>query len=907
MKAKHAIKGFLVALIGLLSGACLMAAEIMPEQIGGNLVFSNDYDGEYSQTVSGTTGIVKNGGGKLTLTGQYSSSGEIVINGGTLAVAPGLFTGSTRPNVTVGDSATFDVSGDRGAFTTWSTVFPRITIAGSGDGGSGAIKRTSGGQLSYLTGELMLSASAKVNIGVTTGFKTVTLNGYKLTKAGSGVWHVISGDVVASSDAASVSLDEGEVLMQNSGNGFLGSTQNVIYANGASKLTLANVQTKEIPWALNVVEAFEINSTSDNAPADDSLWSRWNGPITLSGTKKNLTLKSGTNHALNILGAVTGLDGGDLDITSGKVRFHDSVNLSQNGSWSGRIKVQADATAVFSGGIAGSSGEFDIKEGSYIEFLDNGYFARRIGNGSYLRGTLAKPARIRVENSVFDSTRDTMLGDVANVCGLFEIGRNAIVSNHFVVASCSGGASFGAVYQEGGYAYADQNTVIGRYANNYGYYGMTNGIFKSKTTVGIGEAGMGVLRLAGDSYEATVKTSAAGGTSEVLVSKGTGSLNVDLCGSSAPAGTTSLLAIEGSNTVCSVGSFSFNGVNSVTGLVAVSEGGVFRANRIAYSTDAQSGQGQFYIHVNGGVLEQSYGYDWDGGDNKVIENPIIVHEKGCILSATAADDCNVRFKFAKPTGYVVESIDLPTDEAFAADRTYIGPPVVKIEGEGTGAAAVAVFDRATRTITGIRVLSPGTGYGSSGTVAKIASSNGSREYACAVTVKLAPSESVGLIKRGPAKMTINRDWQKTWNGTTSVEEGTLRMYYVPSTCEGLAVSRNAVLDLNNKDCTASVIEGGGTITNANITVAERITLAQKDNETLVLSGALVIADGAEVVLTGSLADLSEGEDHVLLEAKGGIVAQGDVIMPEVPEKWQIRVRSNKITLGPKRGMILTIR
>ena len=191
MKVKHAIKGFLVTLIGLLNGICLMAAEIVPEQVGGNLVFSNDYDGEYSQGVSGDTGIIKNGNGKLTLTGNYSSSGEIVINGGTLAVAPGLFTGSTRPNVTVGDSATFDVSGDRGAFTTWSTVFPRITIAGSGDGGSGAIKRTSGGQLSYLTGELMLSASAKVNIGVTTGFKTVTLNGYKLTKAGSGIWHVI--------------------------------------------------------------------------------------------------------------------------------------------------------------------------------------------------------------------------------------------------------------------------------------------------------------------------------------------------------------------------------------------------------------------------------------------------------------------------------------------------------------------------------------------------------------------------------------------------------------------------------------------------------------------------------------------------------------------------------------------
>ena len=100
--------------------------------------------------------------------------------------------------------------------------------------------------------------------------------------------------------------------------------------------------------------------------------------------------------------------------------------------------------------------------------------------------------------------------------------------------------------------------------------------------------------------------------------------------------------------------------------------------------------------------------------------------------------------------------------------------------------------------------------------------------------------------------------------------------------------------------------------------AEPINLAELEEDYVAQSGdtltdtlssayMLSIADGAEVVLTGSLADLSEGEDHVLLEAKGGIVAQGDVIMPEVPEKWQIRVRSNKITLGPKRGMILTIR
>ena len=484
-----------LASISFMLVGSLFAGEITPREEGGNLIFENDVDGEYTPDITGSVGLIKDGTGNLTLKGNYTSNGAITVKKGTLSAPAGKFSGSTRPSVTVESGATFDASGDRGSHTTWTTVFPKITIAGSGVGVEGALKRSSAGQLSYFTGELVLSDDATVNIGVTTGFKTIRLNGHKLAKKGAGTWHAIGGDVVPSTDDASISLVAGELLIQNSGNGFLGSSANVMTASGLSKISLSNVQNKEIPWALVVENAMTLSAGSDTAPGNIDSWSRWTGPITLRGEKQGLTLESDANHALNIVGPVTGEKGGNLNVSKGVVRFHDSVNLAQSGSWSGEINVSANAKAMFVGGTSGGSGEIVMSDGSVAEFSGNGYFGRRIGNGNYVRGNLTSPARIVVTNSVFDSSKPTMLGDLADCCGIFEVRNAAVVSNHLVTASCESGYAYSAVYQDGGFLYADQSSVIGRHAGNYGYWELNAGAFKTKTTVGIGEAGAGRVLL----------------------------------------------------------------------------------------------------------------------------------------------------------------------------------------------------------------------------------------------------------------------------------------------------------------------------------------------------------------------------------------------------------------------------
>ena len=57
----------------------------------------------------------------------------------------------------------------------------------------------------------------------------------------------------------------------------------------------------------------------------------------------------------------------------------------------------------------------------------------------------------------------------------------------------------------------------------------------------------------------------------------------------------------------------------------------------------------------------------------------------------------------------------------------------------------------------------------------------------------------------------------------------------------------------------------------------------------------------------ALPELAEGEKIVLLEAKGGIQKQGDVVMPSLPDDWRLSIRRNAITLGKRCGVILMVR
>ena len=101
-----------------------------------------------------------------------------------------------------------------------------------------------------------------------------------------------------------------------------------------------------------------------------------------------------------------------------------------------------------------------------------------------------------------------------------------------------------------------------------------------------------------------------------------------------------------------------------------------------------------------------------------------------------------------PSGKVVASIALPSEAANAT--TYCGPAEVTISGTGVGAAAVAEFDSKTRRITGITVVSPGTGYDDT-TTATIESPGGVAGTGARPSPRSRPSQSRSRTRISPPR------------------------------------------------------------------------------------------------------------------------------------------------------------
>ena len=77
---KKVVVGALVALCSL-----TVRSEATYTVVNGNYVFNLSSDDTYSGVISGSAGLVKQGSGKLTLTGANTFTGQISIEGGTLA------------------------------------------------------------------------------------------------------------------------------------------------------------------------------------------------------------------------------------------------------------------------------------------------------------------------------------------------------------------------------------------------------------------------------------------------------------------------------------------------------------------------------------------------------------------------------------------------------------------------------------------------------------------------------------------------------------------------------------------------------------------------------------------------------------------------------------------------------
>jgi len=387
-------------------------------------------------------------------------------------------------------------------------------------------------------------------------------------------------------------------------------------------------------------------------------------------------------------------------------------------------------------------------------------------------------------------------------CGVLTIQDNASVTQRLYVGNNSG--SHGAVYQNGGvmhnwggsssdgrigysgYGYYELNSGtftnmgyfhLGRNANSVGILRQTGGAFKMGSVygggLGLSRGGTAVVHTAGGTFNTSSQLS-VGEASENNVQNGYAVFTVDgdaqvrINGNIKLADRTNMLAIANFN------------------------GGTVSASMIEKSTSRTGAVA--YVNFDGGtILIRQNGKIFNTGTG--APDAVHVYAGGAVFDTTNLTG-TIDVPLRAPPGSGVAGI------AVAPRGGYIGPPMVTIAGGGgTGATALAVFDSASGTVSGIQVTCPGFGYTSAPSVTL---SGGGTNIHNAATATLGANASGGLTKLGGGSLALNA--ANTYGGTTAVSNGTLSLGAAGALPEGSdIVLSGGILDLGTFTVTGGVV------------------------------------------------------------------------------------------------------
>ena len=957
----------LAAITALCISVTLLSAYLRAEMAvavdaGGNVTLTVP-EGEtatYGEVIAGSgITVTKDGLGTLTLTGANTFTGTLLVKAGMLVAAPANTAGT--PALIVENGATFKSAGNPIGTT---LNLPTITISGHGVDGQGAFIRASGTAISDMsTQKLILAGDATVNFAVTHNPGVVNLNGYKLTKIGAGDWiNHLADDAEFTVDGeggnGSIELKGGWFNMKFFP--IAGSEKNTFIFSGGHFTCTGLESWEPVPWSCRIAAdtVFYVNG--------NALY--WNGPVKLDGAKLKLR-HSDKDRPIVFNNTVTGTGGAGLtsDTGGGIVTFKKAVTIGSGGIAAnlandkltfeadvtlngGRIVAnsQASASIVFKGKVtqtgnesgilpskgtvsfngavessfAGVFGDSSLKRAATgsIRILNTSPFLHQ--NHTYLSGTADAPQIFFVSNSTVNAGSKYIYAGNNYSWGIVDL-QESIVTNNVQLGSEYNkkydDQASGALYQRAGELVVPGTLLIGngRPARGQGGYLNEDGRLTAKNiqfahcAYGLIYSSGGVLSVEGV-IEMTMGNSGNNGTGVYWLSNGatnttpkfticqTGNLGTSGRGILALEGAGTQLSVTGADGLCLGADYA----SSYDLVVAVNDGAELRATKFsrAFTTDS-SPNVKCTVNMDGGTIALT------AAGAQIAPERVVVHAGGATLAARAEGALGWGTRFDAPVGQTVAAIALPTAAGFVnAQGKYSLPPKVVISGTGRGAAAVATFDKSTRTVTGIKVVAPGTGYDET-TTAEVKFPARNVTYTCAVTLAPAPTTGAGFTKTGPGTYTLAET--NTYAGVTTVAGGTLvfakdRSLPVGS---GLALANGATADFSGHAVTVPTLAGGaGTVTDlASLTVTNTLTLAMSPDTLLSVDAPLTIADGATLELTGTVDDLTATHNNVLLRASGGIVAPDALTLPALPTPWQVLVRENDIVVRKVIGTVVIVR
>lgn len=222
-----------------------------------------------------------------------------------------------------------------------------------------------------------------------------------------------------------------------------------------------------------------------------------------------------------------------------------------------------------------------------------------------------------------------------------------------------------------------------------------------------------------------------------------------------------------------------------------------------------------------------------------------------------------------------------------ADDAFLGPPGVRILGDGEGAVAAAVYDRASGRITGVEVLAPGVNY--TWAKAEILYAAGSARVGAITndcTLTAATPAAGFIVKRGAGTLRLTAT--NTVAGV-SLEEGLLSV---------------AVPDALPSPCTVAF--KGGRIATVGSATLPPLNLRLVVGETATYPTAFTFPAGSTISIDGLENVRQEVHGYTLANFPNGI-ANLPPLVDELPPKWQLSKVGSALRLSYMKGTLLIFR
>jgi fibronectin-binding autotransporter adhesin len=436
---------------------------------------------------------------------------------------------------------------------------------------------------------------------------------------------------------------------------------------------------------------------------------------------------------LELTGAVTNTGIGTFVKSGAGTLVLGNANLYHFVATGGAFKPQTGSTTNTTGdfvigNVAGNAAKVVLQNPTLAtppELKPNRLFI-----GNYGAGALYLTENTTLNTNATAATNGWYLAYQATGYGYLELADTATVTNT-VMNQMQVGNRGAAVVNQSGNSTMELSAIslCGGSTTSYAYadYNMSGGTLtlnKTDYNSQVGYRGAGVINLSGGTMSFSHDIGA--GAIYVGWKGGTGIVNIGVNGT--PGGTLAVTSLYREALAGNTGIVNFHGGT----LKAIASATGLNAKFLDNTTN--------YIYSEGARI------DTDGND---------------VTIASALD---------APTGNGVASIAL-----MDGGSGYIGIPIVKFDNTGTGgsgATAVANFDKATGTVTGITITNPGTGYASAPT-ATLVGGGATTAATLGAAALNAGNVSGGLTKLGAGTLTVMGPL--SYSGPTVINAGTLQI------------------------------------------------------------------------------------------------------------------------------------